>query len=333
MSGNYSYATVMATVHAKVQDQYEELRKEAAEDPQKAGHGGEGTWAALLRDWLPTGYEVATRKYIVLEDGTETPEIDIVVQRPGCPPAMRALDGHKVLAGVVAAAFSVKTTLTGSDLPIEIKRGIQLKRGLRAREGTPQTEILPAFPYGILAHSHEWKADRPRKTPVDHISMRLLETQNAQVHHPRELIDFVCVADAAFWGTQRVTYIGPPVAARGFPFSTEKQRANGIVLTATVCTEQMFVPSVYSTPGVGTWGAQIGPTLEGYKPPPVAAFITALLTRLSYQDSSVAPVAQALRINGNVGMMNGPTRYWDPAEIYSGNQFLRLPDSPVAILF
>lgn len=324
----------MGELHESIQASYTQLRQEAADgDPQKAGHGGEGVWAELLEQWLPPGYIVETRKYIVLEDGTETGETDIVVLRPSCPPGMRPGKKHKVLAGVVAAAFSVKTTLHGNEIAAEVERGVRLKQGLRAREGSPQAEILPAFPYGILAHSHQWKSTRPQKPPVDHISHRLLEAQDVRVKHPRELVDFVCVADTAFWATQRVTYMGPHLVGAGFKFATPAQEQNGVALTATVCTEPIrTLPKSYQMPGLTTVGSQIGPTIEGYNPPPVAAFITALLTRLSYQDTNLAPIAESFRINGNIGMMNGPNRLWDAAEVYSGNMFQTLPQRSFAVL-
>ena len=57
-------------------------------------------------DWLPASYKVATRRYILPEDGTEPHEWDIVVFRPNCPPRMR--QSEAVLAAGVAAAFSAK---------------------------------------------------------------------------------------------------------------------------------------------------------------------------------------------------------------------------------
>jgi hypothetical protein len=65
-----------------------------ARTPQRAGHGGEATWAQLLQKWLPSSYEVATRRYILPEtdDAPEPPEgseTDIVIFSPGYPPALR----------------------------------------------------------------------------------------------------------------------------------------------------------------------------------------------------------------------------------------------------
>jgi hypothetical protein len=37
----------------EIQADWERLHAEAKDDPQRAGHGGEATWAELLRNWLP----------------------------------------------------------------------------------------------------------------------------------------------------------------------------------------------------------------------------------------------------------------------------------------
>jgi hypothetical protein len=55
----------------QIQKDYERLHDVAANDPQRAGHGGESTWKELLTNWLPPSYEVVTRRYIVPEDGED----------------------------------------------------------------------------------------------------------------------------------------------------------------------------------------------------------------------------------------------------------------------
>ena len=80
----------------------------AQEDPQRAGHGGEGTWRRFLQDWLPPAYEVGTRKYIVPEEGEDGFETDLVVFAPAYPKRLR--DREEILGAGVAAAFSVKLT-------------------------------------------------------------------------------------------------------------------------------------------------------------------------------------------------------------------------------
>lgn len=92
-----------------VADDYDQLHALAQQDPQKAGHGGEGTWLRFFADWLPPSYEIGTRKYIVPEAGGESFETDLVVFNPGYPKRLR--EREDILGAGVAAAFSVKLRL------------------------------------------------------------------------------------------------------------------------------------------------------------------------------------------------------------------------------
>jgi hypothetical protein len=104
----------------------------------------------------PPGYDVVTRKYIVPEVGLEEFETDILVLHPSYPVPLRTRE--EILAGGVAAAFSVKLTLDASGIRDGVRRAIALRRGLKPRYGTPREEMTAPFPVGLLAHSHSWKA-------------------------------------------------------------------------------------------------------------------------------------------------------------------------------
>jgi hypothetical protein len=312
---------VMAEMNQKIADDYAELRAIAARDPQRAGHGGEGTWAALLRNWLPNGYEVGTRKYIVPElgDPDDMFETDIVVYRPGCPPRWR--EEEYVLSAGVAAAFSVKLTLDADGIKDGVRRAALLRKAMHRREGSPQKEIIPPYPVGLLAHSHGWSkrtATNPLRTPAATITRHLETADLADVGHPSQILDLVCVADTATWSTQFVTYVPPQALARAGEMAevTEAGRQTGMAITARLCSEPIYATSVM--------GSALGPAL-GEPPLPIAIFVTALLNRLSYDDPTLAPLAEGLRVNGNIGFNQGPTRCWDVESVYSRNTILRLP--------
>jgi hypothetical protein len=146
----------------EIKEEYDRLHQAALQDPQRAGHGGEGTWVSVLKEWLPPAYQVVTRKYIVPEVGTDMFEMDIVVLHSSYPEPLRTRE--EILAGGVAAAFSVKLTLDASGIRDRVERAVALRRALKPRYGTPREEITAPFPVGLLAHSHEWKA--PNSTPA-----------------------------------------------------------------------------------------------------------------------------------------------------------------------
>src|SRR5262249_12466289 len=149
-------------------------------DPQRAGHGGEGTWVGVLKHWLPPAYEVVTRKYIVPEIGAEKFETDIIVLRPSYPVPLRAQE--EILTGGVAAAFSVKLTLDAAGIRDGVRRAVALRRTMRRGYGTPRSEMVAPFPVGILAHSHSWKA--PGSTPEKNITDHLWSLDQEMVRHP-----------------------------------------------------------------------------------------------------------------------------------------------------
>jgi hypothetical protein len=100
---------------ADIASDYQQLHAVARKDAQRAGHGGESTWLRLLNNWLPPTYGVGQRKYILPErDGEEPFETDIVVFNPAYPERLR--EREEILAGGVAAAFSVKLTLDRREL-------------------------------------------------------------------------------------------------------------------------------------------------------------------------------------------------------------------------
>ncbi len=125
----------LAKWEREVEEEYRRLHAKAIQDPQHAGHGGEATWIRLLEEWLPPAYEVGSRKYIVPEEGDETFETDIVVCNPAYPRRLRQRE--EVLAGGVAAAFSVKLTLDASGLRDAVLRGMRLRRRQNPASGRP----------------------------------------------------------------------------------------------------------------------------------------------------------------------------------------------------
>ncbi|WP_420802566.1 DUF6602 domain-containing protein [Streptomyces cavernae] len=134
-----------------MQREYTRLHAAARSDPQRAGHGGEGTWARILSEWLPPTYEVATRKYIIPEEGNDTSETNLIIFQPSYPQALRVRE--EVLASGVAAAFSVKLTLNKDGIRDGFDRVARIRRGIKPRIGSPREEISSPFPVGLLAHS------------------------------------------------------------------------------------------------------------------------------------------------------------------------------------
>jgi hypothetical protein len=106
--------TFLAQDVEEMASEYARIRSRSREDPGTAGDEGEEAWAGVLREWLPDNYKVRVKGRILGSNGVASPQVDIVVLRPGYP--RRLLDKKLYLAGGVAAAFECKNTLTAQDI-------------------------------------------------------------------------------------------------------------------------------------------------------------------------------------------------------------------------
>jgi hypothetical protein len=117
-----------------------------------------------------------------------------------------------------------------------------------------------------------------------------MDTVNGR-EHPRESLDFLCVADLGMWWTMRVPFM--PANPTQLLSSAMTGKATGTVLSGIGQTEEseIFVP--------------------------VASLITHLLVRLSYSDPALGALAKSLRVMGTLGTSGGETRAWSLDEVYS----------------
>jgi hypothetical protein len=295
--GAPAHADWFRALEREIKEDYDRLHQEALKDPQRAGHGGEGTWARVLENWLPPSYEVVTRKYILPETNVSSFETDIVVLYPSYPKPLR--NREEILVGGVAAAFSVKLTLDAAGIRDGVERAVALRHGLRQIHGTARDEMAGPFPVGLLAHSHTWKASG--STPADNVANQFRSLDNELVKHPRESLDYLCVADLGLWWTMRTPYLPP--FRNGF--------------NETIAAIQQ---------GEGTALTAISQTDPGESFTAIAALITHLLARLAYTDPTLRPLADNLRRTGTLGTSQGLTRSWDVKSVFSEIVRKQLPN-------
>lgn len=285
----------LAKWQREVQEEYDRLHAVAKKEIQLSGHGGEATWIRLLEEWLPPAYEVTGRKYIVPEVGDDKFETDVVIFNPGYPERLRARED--VLAGGVAAAFSVKLTLDAAGLRDAADRAARLRRAMKTRNGSPRSEMTGPFAFGVLAHSHGWK--QPKSTPRENLSRNLWELDGTTALHPRESLDFVCIADLASVHTMRMPYMPPQylshLGGTGIDFS------NGLAISAMTVSD------------------------ENEPAGPVATFIASLIIRLSQTDPTLIPFADGLRLTETLGSGSGPQRFHALSDVFTDDVIAALP--------
>lgn len=273
----------MHQVSKGLADEYERIRSRSLEDPGTAGDQGEENWALLLREWLPATYHIVTKGRIMASDGRAGPQVDVLVLSPAYPSFL--VSKKLYLTGGVLAAFECKTTLEAAHVTDAVETAIAIRDLLPAREGSPYKELFSPITFGLLAHSHNWKGKN--STPANNIEARLLADDRKLVHHPRQMLDVLCVADLACWSTTRLVSLGP----------------NKTSITAYVQHSEEI-------------GESFPP--ENRKPgfTPIGALLTSLLSRLAWEDASLRDLSIFFRSSQLDGNGRGLQRSW-PVSIYS----------------
>lgn len=268
--------------------EYQRIQKRATEDPGTAGDQGEENWAELLRDWLPHSYEVVTKGRIISEQGETSPQVDVLVLTGSYP--RKLLNKKLYLAAGVAAAFECKTTLKASHIKKAVENCTKIKGLYPARSGTPYRELYAPLVYGLLAHSHSWKAGR--STPAQNIEERLAESDADLVAHPRLQLDMLCVADLSAWRSTAMSFVD----------AQQGQSVDFFGLRGSAQTAYLS-DSVYGQP------------LSGHSSP-AGVLISYLTRRLAWEEPSLRSIAEYYRVVDLAGPGGGLLRAW-PTSIYS----------------
>jgi hypothetical protein len=278
--------TFMEQVTSEMASEYERIFAKTTEDPGTAGDEGEENWAQLLREWLPPAYHVTTKGRLIASDGTMSPQIDVLVLKPFYPPKLRE---KKVwLAKGVAAVFECKTTLRAEHISDSVARCHVFKQLFPHRTGTPARELRLTLIYGILAHSHSWKA--PASNPSNNIDRALLQAME-QTSHPADLVDLVCCADVGCW--------------------------SGMALTRYDASWNPDASAQLAADFGGAWGptttmirSALGDENQHDSFRPIGGMLAYLTQRLAWEDPSIRDLADYYRLVNLWGQGGGPMRNW-----------------------
>lgn len=295
----------LAEMSTAIARDYEDLQAKLSGNPsaiQESGHQAEAAWVALLQGWLPSTYEVATRKYLILED-SNGPEIsnetDIVVFHPSYPPQLRSKP-HVLVSGVVAA-FSVKATLTRAGLEEAVKEAAVVKRGVISRAGTPQDDLMASPVYGLLAHSHSWKS--PASEPNRNVTSALRDFDSQYAATPREGLDLVCVADLNFWSRATI--------------AMSRHVADQLNQNLGDLSSGAYKESIQSGFMKRTTFDEGDRSADAM--PPSSLFVGTLWNKLARFHSDLKPIADGLRVTGTSGSGSIDMRHWAFNEVFSSS--------------
>ena len=288
----------MRQVTVEMSSEYARIQRRTGEDPGTAGDQGEENWATLLRDWLPSTYEVVTKGRIIGEDGSISPQVDVIVLKDVYP--RKLLDKKLYLAGGAAAVFECKTTLRAEHITQAVKTSVKLKRLCPTRTGSLYRELHAPIVYGLLAHSHEWK--QPNSRPQDNITTRLIESDKSLVSHPRDSLDLLCVADLGTWNLVKYAF-----------FSAE-----GVSRILQILANDSFGPE--GAPNLA-WTSyfchakQDGGQADTFTP--IGCLVAHLSKKFAWENPSLRGLAEYYRGAGMEGPGDGYMRFWSTAETYS----------------
>lgn len=273
-------------------DEYRRILKRATEDPGTAGDQGEENWATLLKNWLPSYFQIVTKGRILTETGYASPQIDILVLHPSYPRIL--LDNKLYLAGGVAAAFECKVTLKAFHVKNAVKTCAEIRKNLPKELGSPYKELNSSIIYGLLAHSHSWKGKRSK--PMENIEKALWEADSEYVDHPIQCLDFITVSDLATWQSLKTTYFSPKLAN----YIDEFEKIYG---------KDGAGISSYTCSAIG---------IEGQKDyfTPIGVLLAGLFSKLAWTFKDMQGLDSYFRKVDMMGNGQGRARFW-PITIYS----------------
>jgi hypothetical protein len=207
-----------------------------------------------------------------------------LVLSPSYPQELR--DVKVYLAGGVSAAFECKVTLYSEHIGQGVQRAADLRRLIPLRRGTPYRELPSQLVFGLLAHSHDWKAEK--STPLENVSHRLYSADQQLIKHPREMLDVLCVADLATWAARKHASLNPDDTLANCHPDYAKSISPTPIISAYMCSgyDEQFTPA--------------------------GALITKLLRALAWEDPGIRDLAEYFELSGLEGEAFGYKRDWDP---------------------
>lgn len=279
-----------------MQADYVRISRRSKQDPGTAGDEGEENWAAILREWLPSDYHIVTKGQILFEDGTCSPQVDVIILKPEYPAGLIRKNVKKYFGHCVAAAFECKLTLRPTDLQKVFETCALIKRKITFPHKSPFRELHSPMLYGLLSHKLGRKAKKD--TSFDVINKKICEYDLAKINHPREMPDFFCIAELGTWVALKTTFLGP----RTIPCWEQVAHVYG----GRECVSTSYILHQSNS----------FEQIQHFTP--IGAFICSLTRKLSWRRPNLQDIARyyaQAKVGGSGEGIN--VRFWQPENVYS----------------
>lgn len=282
----------MNSATQEIENEYIRIQKRALEDPGTAGDQGEENWATLLRNWLPSNFQIVTKGRILSHKGIASPQVDVIVLQPEYPKHL--LDKKLYLAGGVLAAFECKLTLRTKHIEKFLSNSREIREHIIERKGSPYKELNSGLIYGLLAHSHSWKEENSK--PIENIENNLWKQDGLIIKHPKQIPDILCVADLATWTSTKVSFVGPNQIPN-WEGMKEMYGENGSASSGYICQSKKSQDQN-----------------ENFTP--IGSMIVNLMNKIAWEYPTLRNLANYFRATDISGTGAGTMRTWK-SEIYS----------------
>lgn len=204
------------------------------------------------------------------------------------------IDKKLYLAGGVAAAFECKTTLKASHVQDAVETATLIRQNLPVRNGSPYSELNSMIIYGLLAYSHSWKGEQSK--PINIIEEKLISSDEMFVKHPRQCLDYLCVADLATWSVAKMTYVSPQTNI----LNEQLAKIHG---------KDGFATSGYIRHAIGDDGQQ-----DFFSP--IGTLLSGIFSNLAWTFTDMRNLERYFRSVNLQGRGRGTLRFWN-IDIYS----------------
>lgn len=138
----------------QLHEERKKLQATSHQNPDSAGERTEDIFAELVRKLIPDEFKVVTRARIEFDNPRDSPQLDLVILKPGGEKRLNDLRSYPLSS--VLAAFECKLTLRKSHLEKAVATANAIKGnyadGMASHRGWTQDKIGSCRPYfGILA--------------------------------------------------------------------------------------------------------------------------------------------------------------------------------------